>query len=381
VRWCFFSPGYRTIDVLGGDTRTTGGAEAQIAYLAAALAQLGEEVGLIYGDGRGREHRHAVAGVTCIDSAPSWRHPASLAAFWRALHVLSPDVLYAQLPSDFLWMMGLLARRRPGARFLYQLANDVHCDPWTAYDYKRWFHAPLYALGLHMAEAITAQHDYQRTLLSPRLRKRVATVVPNLVRSISEYSREYEATTFDAIFIALIRPQKQLGVFLDLAEAFPDLRFAVVGGFAPEVSADLRASLETRLAGLSNVTFLGPRRAEEVVTLLEKTKVLVNTSLFEGFPNTMLEAWSVGVPVVSLSVDPGGVIEREQLGIVSGTTAHLQRDLATLARTASLNQRLGGNGLAYVRHRHSLQAVCKALSLALPGAQLAPAADQLQEAR
>jgi glycosyl transferase family 4 len=109
MKWCFFSPGYRSIHVLGGDTRTTGGAEAQVAYLAAALARLGHEVGLIYGDGRMRQDRKVVAGITCIDAAPAW-HPASLARFWRAMNFLSPDVLYARLPSDFLWVAGLLVR-------------------------------------------------------------------------------------------------------------------------------------------------------------------------------------------------------------------------------------------------------------------------------
>lgn len=381
MKWCFFAPGYRSIHVLSGDTRTTGGAEAQVAYLAAALARLGDEVGLIYGDGRGRADRKVLAGVTCIDAAPSWRHPASLAVFWRALHLLSPDLLYARLPSDFLWVMGVFTwRRRPATRFVYALANDLHCDPWTAYAYKRWFHAPVYALGLRSADVIAIQHGHQRTRLSPRLRNRAAHV-PNLLCSIKVAARALEETAFDAIWVAKIRPEKQLEHFLNLAAALPDLKFAVVGGFDPTVSEQLRASLEARLAGLENLAFLGPRRAEDVIALLIKSRVLVNTSRSEGFPNTMLEAWSVGVPVVSLLVDPGGVIEREQLGFVSRTETQLRHDVSSLTRTESLNQRLGGNGLAYVRRRHSLSTVCEALTIALPCVQFAPAAAETREAR
>ncbi len=380
MRWCYFSPGDRSLHVLNGDTRTTGGAEAQVAYTATAMAQLGHEVALVYGDGRGRGHRQVVAGVICIDAAPSWRYPASLATFWKALSFSSPDVLYALLPSDFLWMMGLFARRRPGARFMYHLSNDVHCTPWTAYDYKKWFHAPMYALGLQCADVINVQHDHQRALVSPRLRSRLAHV-PNLVRLISNGPRDYDATTIDASFIAMIRPEKQLEVFLDLAEALPDLRFAVAGRFDSTLSAGQRTSLEQRLMGLRNVAFLGPRSAGEVITLLTKSKVSVNTSSFEGFPNVMLEAWGVGVPVVSLSVDPGGVIERERLGLVSRTEAGLCGDVAALTKIRSLNMQFGGNGLAYVRRQHSLEAMCEALMHALPGAQMAPAAAQMRDAR
>ena len=108
--------------------------------------------------------------------------------------------------------------------------------------------------------------------------------------------------------------------------------------------------------------------------------MLVNTSSFEGFPNTMLEAWSVGIPVVCiLSVDPGGVIEREHLGLVSRTAAQLREDVSTLSRHEPLNQRLGDNGLAYVQRRHSLEAVFEALTRALSHTEFTSTASQAQE--
>jgi len=378
MKCCFFSPGYRSLAVLEGDTHTTGGAEAQIAHLAGALARSGHEAVLIYGDGRGPVGQKRVSGVSCIDAAPSWRRPESVVNFWRAMSAFSPDLLYARLPSDFLWIIGLFARRHPGARFVYAMAHDLHCDPWTAYDYNRWFHAPIYALGLGSANVIAVQHAHQEKRLWEGLRRR-AVDVPNLACSISQAARAFGATSFDAIWVAKIRAEKQLEYFLDLAASLPDLRFALVGGFDPTIRAEIRLAFERRLNDLPNLHFFGPQQADKVFALLKESRVLVNTSRFEGFPNTMLEAWSMGVPVASLSVDPGGVIEREHLGLVSRTAAQLREDVSTLSRLASLNQRLGDNGLAYVRRRHSLAAVFQALKRAHSRVEFAATGSETRE--
>ena len=366
---CFFSPGNQSLRALAGESQIWGGAEAQVAHLAMAFAQLGHKVTLVYGDGERRTPPQLVGGVTCVDAAPTWRRPASLAAFWRALNFLCPDLIYARLPSDFLWMLGLFTRTRKGSRFVYALAHDLHCTPWNAYDYKPWFHAPMYGLGLRTANVITIQHENQLALLSPRLRSRVARV-PNVVRSISVSPRPYGDTTFDAIWVGQIRKEKQPDRFLELAAGLPDLCFAVAGEIA--VGGELQTSLEARLLALKNLTYFGPQNHNRVMALIERSRVLVNTSAAEGFPNTMLEAWSVGVPVVSLSVDPGGIIERERLGLLSRTGAGLKHDVATLARTESLNLQFGSRGLAYVRRVHGLEAACEALTRALPGAALVP---------
>lgn len=357
----------------------SGGAEAQIAYLAASLARMGHHVSLIYGDGGASGSTRVIGEVTCIDAAPAWRRPSSLPAFWQALASQSPELLYARLPDDFLWMLGLFALCHAGTRFLYQIANDMHCTPWRAYDYKRWFHAPVYAIGLWSADLVAVQHERQGPRLGRLLRDRVVRL-PNLVRSCNDRPRPFGSTIYDAIWIAFVRPQKQLELFLDLAASCPELSFAVVGGFDPSTLGESEhARLVARMANLRNVAYLGAQRSEETLALLERSKVLVNTSRYEGFPNTMLEAWSLGVPVVSLGVDPGGVIGRERLGHVSGNDETLRHDVRALARSEQLNLQLGENGLSYARREHSLGALCAALEHALGGTRLAPVPAPLDE--
>jgi glycosyltransferase involved in cell wall biosynthesis len=160
---------------------------------------------------------------------------------------------------------------------------------------------------------------------------------------------------------------KQLNIFLNIVKALPNFQFSVIGGFAPDMDEKWCGHLKNRMHAIRNLRYLGSQRFEDVMRLLARSKVLANTSASEGFPNTMLEAWSVGVPVVSLQVDPARVIRRERLGLVSGTVSRMVHDVRKLVLTRSLNDEMGRNGLQYVYKSHSLETVCRALDHIVPG--------------
>jgi len=115
---------------------------------------------------------------------------------------------------------------------------------------------------------------------------------------------------------------------------------------------------------LPNVTLYGRLNASETLERISQAKVLINTSDFEGFPNVFLEAWSFGVPVVSLNVDPGGVIQENHLGVVCN--GDLRKMISSLEQIDSMvfdPIRLQD----YVMKNHSLEAASQQLAEILPG--------------
>jgi glycosyltransferase involved in cell wall biosynthesis len=365
--FCFISGGSRAVDVLSGDSSGSGGAESQIAYMAEDFAGRGIRVSLIYGNGLGQHPDRTIAGVKCIDAFPNWRRPSSLLRFLKALLKSQADYFYARLPDDFLFLVVIARLLRPGSRFIYALANDAHTNPWRTFSYRPWLHNPLYAMVLFGADAVTLQHEGQRRLVQPYVRAGLA-VVPNLLRLTDAEPRPFDEALIDVTWIALIRPQKQLSILLDLAESLGHLKFAIIGSFdAATLDNATSLNLQKRIQAIPNVAYYGAMRHGEVVTMLRQSKMLANTSRFEGFPNTMLESWATGVPVVSLSIDPGGVICREGLGLVSGSVTQMRHDILRLVGERDLNGTLGRQALAYVRRQHSLSAVCAALEPVCPG--------------
>ena len=117
---------------------------------------------------------------------------------------------------------------------------------------------------------------------------RKVAVIPNGVRQLEGEGGNREYITF----IGALRDYKDPWSFIRLAEHFPTREFLVVG------DGPLRKRLEEKAP--PNVRFLGYR--DDIGKVLSKTLFLVLPSKREGFGLVILEANSLGVPVVGRRV-------------------------------------------------------------------------------
>src|SRR5207237_10398780 len=92
----------------------------------------------------------------------------------------------------------------------------------------------------------------------------------------------------------------------------PEATIHMVGGPLPGEEA-LYAEVRREASRRPNLVFHGRLSYHDTNALYARARLLVNTSEVEGFPNTYLQAWINGVPVISY-LDPGVVIARNGLG-------------------------------------------------------------------
>jgi glycosyltransferase involved in cell wall biosynthesis len=161
----------------------------------------------------------------------------------------------------------------------------------------------------------------------------------------SDVRRELGIADDELLFmtVANLRPEKGYHVLLDATETLAHgtlpIRIAAVG------RGPLDARLRTRHAELAlgdRFQFLGQR--DDVLELLAGADAYVLASLHEGLPVSLMEATSVGLPIVATAV--GGVpqiLENEvdALLVPPGDAGALAAAMTRLAANPELRKRLG----------------------------------------
>ena len=140
-------------------------------------------------------------------------------------------------------------------------------------------------------------------------------------------------------------------LFLELARDCPTLQFVMIASRTDD--AVFRA-LEQ--ACPANLRILEHVPAPEVWDWLRHARVLVSTSKFEGFPNVFLQSAVMGVPIVSLEVDPDGVLTRHGCGIcAAGETDTMREAVVALCADDARAEALAATSHRYVLEQHEAQ--------------------------
>jgi glycosyltransferase involved in cell wall biosynthesis len=206
--------------------------------------------------------------------------------------------------------------------------------------------------GIRKSGAIVAQAEYQDTLLQSLYARKAEAVIPNFHPEESEPL--VKANPMKVVWVANIKPKKQPEYFIELAQALsgcPQLEFIMVG--RPD-EGNYQKKIDAQLQQCGRVKYLGELPVDEVNALLREASIFVNTSEVEGFPNTFIQAWLRGVPVVSLQFDPDQVLVKESIGFCSGSLDQMKRDVLALARDDALRNEMGLRAQAYARAVHGL---------------------------
>ena len=304
---------------LDGKKVHIGGEEVQHALLSRYLAKRGFDVTSLVGD-FGQQALEQVGGVKVRktfrlgDGVPGLRFfTPRLSSTWAALKAADAEVYYISCAGAMVGVVAAFCRLYK-RRFVFRIASDADCDPsrlmvGNARD--RW----LYHYGLRRAHSILAQTQKQADLLKQHygLHAEVAGMFSDLPDEVASF----EARNIDLLWLANMRSMKRPEWFLDVVRLVPQWRCEMAGGAHPD-ELPLYRRAEEGAKTLPNLVFHGQVKFGMTRSLFSRARIFVNTSSFEGFPNTYLQAWANGVPVVA-TFDPDGLIAARGLGVAVHT--------------------------------------------------------------
>jgi glycosyltransferase involved in cell wall biosynthesis len=154
--------------------------------------------------------------------------------------------------------------------------------------------------------------------------------------------------------VARLDTWKQPEIFLDLARSFPQNSFTLIG--PPAHDHAYEQSIQDAAKEISNLRFIGGVPFAETDTYFQQAKIFINTSLYEGFPNTFVQAMMHGVPILSLTVDPDAFLEKNEVGYCAKNNLTAMKSLLeALLKDDALHQRISARAYRYAADHHDIR--------------------------
>ena len=289
--------------VLAGDPRIAfvGGAEVQQSVQMRALQRAGCRISVLTRD-------HGQAEVVDCDGIAVHRIPdvggrglpgtrfvyPRMTDLVKALARLSPDVVFVQTAGEQVAAAALYARLF-GKRFVYAGASDPDfaLGPLPGMPPQ---HAWLYRMGLRGAHEVVVQNMAQLQALRRHFGRDGHLIQNGYAEAGAQPGR------FDGhvLWAATVKQLKRPELFVELARRLPHRRFVMVGG--PGLTPDAQSTFEavSRAArALPNLVMTGHVPFRQVGAHFDGAALSVNTSDYEGLPNTFMQAWLRGIPTLS----------------------------------------------------------------------------------
>jgi len=272
-----------------------------------------------------------------------------------------PDYIFVGIPGWESYFIAAISKYLK-IKMIQRISSDAYVDgrhKINRMKIKGYLQSKIYT----MVNLVVCQNDYQVDAL-----RNVYPHSGNIVKIYNPYysgnnhcnqdmrnstERKYIA------WIGLFHYPKNIPLLYDIASTFEKDTFKIAGTMGTSVDDTSLMYIE-KLKLLPNVEFVGFLDTKQIVKLLSGAKYLLNTSYYEGFSNTFLEAMSVGTPIMtSRAVNPDAIVEKYKLGIVYDTVNDLKSKYIQIG--SEQYEMMSGNAKKYVYHNHDHRRIAKQL--------------------
>lgn len=342
----------------GCQLQHVGGVERQQAMMATWLAKRGHQISMItWGQSEPVKQTcenidlHYLCGKS--DGVPILRfvYPR-WTSLLKALRAADADVYYYNLGDLVLGQIVSWAAWK-GKATVYSVSSQPKCmrDLRGVLSFRERL---FYRYGLRNVQKIIVQTKTQADLIRQEY-GRETDFLPMPCRDLSVNhgfaSPPEPSSSPRVLWVGRFSAEKRPDWILETAARCPNIHFDVIG--QANQNTEYSKTFMSQARSLSNVTLHGVVQHDDMGSYYRKAKAVFCTSIFEGFPNVFLEAWSVGLPAVT-TFDPDSVVSQEGIGLVGKTVGDLSGSLTRLLSDQTLWKKCSENARSYFVRNHDV---------------------------
>ena len=322
-----------------------GGGEVDSYFLASELAKdPNYEVSCIVAD-YGQEPMEVREDVTLIRSLDfSSKQIAATFRLWQALSKADAHIYIRKFSSAVTTEVAFFCKRH-GRKFVYRTASAVECD--GTYIKKHFFRGKGFVWSLRHADAVIAQNKtdadnlFATTGVSAEVMKN-----PHRLPALVQKERDI------ILWVGRSAKVKRIELFLEMARQMPQQNFTMICQRA--IGDKLYQDLVEKAKEIDNLEFIQQVPFHQILEYFQRARVLVNTSDYEGFPNTFIQACKCATPILSLNVNPDGFLNEYNCGLCANCDWELFMDMLKQILEPETAEKLGKNARKYVEENHDI---------------------------
>jgi len=329
-----------------------GGSEVQLSLIAKKLAENKSfEVSFIVGD-FGQKKIEKKANILFYKLCGLKKESGFFGKISKAIKYfnlmkkIDADVYFTSAAGPDIGVISIFCKIL-GKKHVHRVASNIDVD--ETYIKRSGLSGLLYGYGLKNSNAIMVQSkDQQYTLLKYHAIK--STIVKN---SFKIYRRRIKHKKI-ILWVGKARRLKKPELFIDLSKEFPKENFVMICPIANE-ELNYFSQVKSKAGEVENLQFIKLVQFSKIQKWFNEAKVFVNTSEYEGFPNTFLQAGLGKTPILSLNVNPDNFLVAHNCGYsCNDNFIELKEKLHRLLVNKRESVDKGKNSFDYVKKNHDI---------------------------
>jgi glycosyltransferase involved in cell wall biosynthesis len=287
-----------------------GGSELQLYLIAKELSKNDDfKISFITGD-FGQKNREYYPKIQLFKSFTPKSNDSLLkklfqaTKYYRLFKKLNADIYFTSAANSTVGLVSLFCKLN-NKKHIHRTAHEEEVN----FTYSRkGILGKIFTKGLIYSDLVITQNQNHQKLLKENFGIN-AQILKN-----SFAIKEIKPSKKDSIlWVARCDYWKRPELFIHLAKRVPDERFIMIAPPANE-KENYQKEIKDKSKQIKNLTFIDRVPFNNIQVYFNSAKVFINTSEFEGFPNTFLQAGNGKTPVLSLNVNPDNFINEYNCG-------------------------------------------------------------------